>query len=826
MELKTWELIDFLKELYQDTSESDKEAEIHVLDLKLEGLWESLSKRWGFLDKSALDIDHVAEDYNNRKNKWKNIVEDAKKLTDIEFVIKHGDSYLKELQDAEELDERTIRFEKDHILRSPFPIALELDEKFLEWDGQKIYSFKIHEVYPLRVNLHIKHEKRLFHEILYFFSLSIEKPKGQEFTMNFINSYYSSMIISYEIISYLESENYRKSSARIEKYTNYNSKYCDMYLELDYSKSIPFFLKVYFIDLFSDSIKSLLSSLSSHLENIQEIIDNFRNVSQPSNYYSIYEEEVKQFIEQGKRLFLKNEDLIYKTRAKERKTDFKKEKKASLSEEILLGLFQLEYDRDIKMNIDISDAGFRSLPEIFKKNKVRLEMSWKTFNDKALNIIERSPRIKTRDRKKTGGGKEYRVKVTEPEMIDKSLTPSIILEEISGEKHEILMEYEQAKILHDDGKVKMAVDMFESIIGSYETPIEAYSYIYCDICYRLGQIYELNGYLANAERVYKAGDQNKALSSQQSYSFEIALYKVELLRGNYQNLVEKLSKLEKKIQNRLSHDFEILNREYKYIEDTNIEDLDIVYIRDLKRDLDYSKNPVFQEVIQLDLDLLNLRVLRLDILRRQYYKNSLENMEIDVHADEIYFNQEISENMKMILDQAENILKEVNLNNFNFGNKAFILIELYKTYFENGRLMDRWFDYGIPDTYFPDYYTKFLFDMTNYTALTDRIIFERLNRFEFISLDPESQVEYLIKFCVSNWRVHGSGIRGYNLINKYKNMKTLIDHANFLVEKFELVHFRKIVKQVQSWMEKIVKDFIESYSEIAERLRKREVRKK
>ena len=75
MESKTWELINFLKELYQEPiiidGDKERSSEIHILDLNLTDLWDVLSDKWGFLDKSALDINYVAEDYNKRKNKWK-----------------------------------------------------------------------------------------------------------------------------------------------------------------------------------------------------------------------------------------------------------------------------------------------------------------------------------------------------------------------------------------------------------------------------------------------------------------------------------------------------------------------------------------------------------------------------------------------------------------------------------------------------------------------------------------------------------------------------------------------------------------------------------
>jgi len=822
------ELINFLKELYNDTTISDNQIElldeVHILDLNLTDLWDSLRNKWGFLDKSALNVFHTAEDYYKRKNEWKKIVKDSKKLSDLDFVLKYGGNYLTSMHDAGILDEQTINFEKDHIIKKPYPIALELEGKFLDWGGQKIYSFKIHEEHPFRVNLHIKHEKRIFHELLLFFSISVENPKKKVFSIEFINNFYRSLILAYEIIKFLELENYRKASVRIEDYTTYDSSKSDFFL--DYLKSIPFLFNVFFIDLIGFSLHSLFNLLSSQLEKIQELFTKFELVNQPAIYYSKFEEQIKEFIEQGNHLFQKAGDLIYTSKISEKKSLKKQEKKPSLTEEKLIELFQLEFDQDLHEEVDNADMGFRSLPNINKKYGKRLGISWKTFSDKALNIIKRSPRFETRKRMKSGGGLEFRVKPTEFVILKEKILPVMQFENYEGENYETLMEYEQAKILHEDGKIGKAVEIFERLLTSYDDKSHKYSFIYCDICYRLGLIYEIHGYLDDAVRVYITGQQNRALSDPISYSFDIALFKTDLLKGNLGNLLNKITDLEKTIKKTLKQDLMELNSKYQYIDGCNLEDLDIVYIRDLKRDMTYSQNPVFQEVVQLDEDLLHLQVLKLDLIRRDYYYESLRHLEIDTQIDEIYFKQSTSDLMRVLLEQSEKILTEVNKNKFNYGNKSFVLFRLYKTFFEQVQFDDRGFDYGYtPDTFFPYYYTKYLFDIANYTSQTERHIFERLDKGEFVSLDSESQVEYLIKFCVSNWRGYAFGTIGYNTINIYKNMKTLIDHAKYLVKKYELIHFYKIIKEAQPWMEKMVENFIVGYYKIAERIKNREVRK-
>lgn len=820
-------IIDFIKELYATVYDngSEQSDEVHTLDLDLKDLWDSLRNKWGFLDHCALDIDQTAEDYDSRTNMWKNIVEDSKALSDLDFVLKHGEDYLTWMHKDGELDTEAINFEKNRVLKKPYPIALELDDKFLDWDGQKIYSFKIHEEYPFRINLHVKHEKRIFHELLIFFSVSVENPVKKAFSMEFINNFYRALVSSYEVTHYLKAEDYRNTLAQIQDYA-ITEVYEPNYKFMDYLKAEPFMFSVHYLDLIGSSLDSLLALLSSHLRKILDLIAKFELIHRPLEYYSIFGKEVENFIDQGKHMFLKAQDLLYSEKNNQKKSSKKQEKKPGLKEITLVKLFQLEYDHDIEQKSDPSNAGYRSLPTIYKKYEKKLGISWKTFNDKAVGIIERSPRFEDRKRMKSGGGKEFRVILPDFILLREKKTEDLQIGNFKGEKYEVLLDYEQAKMLHEDGKVGTAVNTFEKLLSSYSEKLVSYSYVYCDICYRLGLIYERYGYLDDAERVYKTGQQNFALSGKRYYWFKIGLLKNELLRGSYQKLQDKIIEKENTIKKFLKQDLEELNLNYQYIEGTNLEDLDIVYIRDLKRDSEYSRNPVFQEVVQLDLDLMHLQVLKLDLLRREFYRESLYKLEIDAQRDEIYFKQYLSESMQVILDKSKKIVEKLKNNTFNFGNRSFVLVRLYKSFFEESHFDDRGFDYGaIPDTFFPEYYTKFLFDVANYTTLTDRHIFERLDKKEFVSLDRESQVEYLLKFCVSNWRPSAFGARGYPKINVYINMNTLLEHASFLVDKYKLVQFNEVIKKVQPWLKQVVEDFITNYSKIAERLKNREVRK-
>lgn len=810
----TWQFISFLKDVYQDTQitedASKTSANIRFLDLNLEELWGFLKTKWGLLDKSAFNIIDMIADYKNRKAQWNQILDDSKKLTDKEFVLKHASSreWLKNQNEQGKLDEFSIETEKDLILVRQPPLALELDDKFIQWNREYIYSFKIYKQLPFRITLHIKHEKRYFHDLLLFFTISIENPKNETFSMEFINNYYRSLISMYEIINLLKSNNYNKASVKISD-GNIDS---DINILMAHKKK-PFLFKVYYLYMMHNSLGDMLKLLSTHLEKIEEIISKFTTVQKPSEYYSKFEEQVKLYLEKGKHLFLKSEDLFYKPKSIEQKVAKKPSKKPRLTEEKLVEVFQLENENDVKLKVEAQDTGFRSLPEIFKLYKNRLNMAWKTFNDKALLILNKSPKFEQRERNKVGGGKEYRIS-TEQKIDDyKKTTPELRSEDLTQEDYEIIMLYEQAIIMHDDGQINNVILLFKQVLDIYGPEFKAYSWIYCDVCQRLAAIYENLYKLNDAEILYKNAMVNAALGNNLDYSYKIAGLKIAILRGNIEGLNEKILKLEQLISEKLKKNLLELNINYQYIEGTNIEDLDLVYIRDLKRDEEFTTNPTFQEVIQLDLDYLMLQLLKLDLLRRDILIESFKNFK-NVPS-EVDYNQNNTPLTQKLFKEVDEILDRVYQNKFNWGNRNFILFGIYKTYFNNMRGGDRiWeegFDYGIPVTYYPYYRTKYLFNITNYEILGIYRFFEPLAKEEFFYLDPENQVEYLVKLCGGSWIDSPFGSSADNMINIHKNMKTLIDYAVNLVEKHKLEHLKDYTKLTQEWAADQVNAFITAY---------------
>ncbi|MFX0001191.1 MAG: hypothetical protein ACFE88_13850 [Candidatus Hermodarchaeota archaeon] len=820
----TWQFISFLEEIYQDhliTEDTKrKSSKIHFLDLDLKELWGALGNKWGYLDKSALDINEIIEEYKSRKTQWYQLLDEKKKFSDREFVLKHSEykEWLKSQDREGKLDDFTIQTEKEAILLKPRPIALELDEKFIEWNRQKIYSFKIYEKSPFRLNLHIKHEKRYFHDLLLFFTISINNPSDKTFSMEFINSYYTSFISMYEIIDYLKSNNYNE--AFVSFFDDYEER--DLQILMT-SKKKPFLFKVYYLFMIHNSLEDMFELLSIDLEKIQEIIRKLDSIQKPMDYYTNFEGIVKDYLEKGRQLFLKSEDLFYQPKNIAQKIVKKSSKKRRLSEEELVDMFQLEYEKDISLKLEEGNRGFRSLPEIFKLYEIRLKMSWKTFNDKALVILDKSSKFEQRNRNKVGGGKEFRIK-KEP-IIDatKDANSGLVPEDLTQEDYDIILLYEQTKILHNDGQIDNVINIFEQIIENYGSEFKKYSWIYCDVCQRLASIYENIGNLNDAEILYKKAKDNITLTNSSSLTYSIANLKIEILRGNYEGLNSRILEFEDILRKNMEKSLLELNTKYTYIEGTNIEDLDLYYIRDLKHDKSFSSYPIFQEVIQIDLDLLMIQLLKLDIIRREVYLESLKSFKNEMTREEKI--NAITPSMMKLLEEADSILERVNHNKFNWGNKNFGLFRIYRAYFNNFRgeydVIEEGFDFQIHDTYFPRYRTKFLFNLANYEIRDIQSFVNRLSQQEFFTLDLENKVEYLIKFCNSNWMEFNYRIVGDAKINQYKNNLTLINYAVYLVDKFNLEDYKIPIKKVQNSVERLVKNFIEGYEKRAERLRNR-----
>ena len=833
------EFIDSLTIIFEDIIDDvniqSVKHNLIFLDLDLDDLWDFLKNKWSYIDSIAIDFSKEYKDFKKRKKNWKLLLRDSEILSDIDFILKYSEfkTYISNLLKENKLTEEKIKFEKESISKNdPKFIAQEIEENLIEWENRKIYSFKIYDNFPLLVNLSIRLEKIRFYNLLIFFTFTIRNPgKEQVFSMELINNYYHSFILSYELLNLLKSFDFRELDKFYVSNETYSSHKKNYYYSTPTQEEIetqPFLFQCSYLNLLHESTLELFTHLSDILRNMSIIIQKCEKINDPKTYYSNFQQDLKEFLKKGKELFSKSFELIYELPEKGDTLTKRKYEKPKITIDKLLDFFQKEYNKDQQNQLTSEDAGFRSLPEIFNLFKDEIKISWATFNKKALEILKNSSKFEIRERQKKGGGKEFRI-IPKPTEFIKDQKPVISSEillshNIKEEDYENLIMYEEASLYYYDNQLNKTVDLYENIFNSYTEKINEFSWLYCDVTFRLGNIFTNFGLFNIAEFYYTKGKENYRLTEQKSLLFNIEELKLKRLRSGSYNLTNEINELEKKIKDLINKQLNNLNENFEFIDELSIQDLDIYYIRGLKQDPDFKNNPIFQKTVQFDKNLLKLNLLRLDHLRKEIFiqttKNPLKLFEEDGKKKEII----LPENIIQLLDEANKILEQVFKNKFNWGDINFILFELYKTYFENvknikKRPYDQGFDYGVPITFFPTYYTKFLFNIINYDW--ENTIFEPLNKREFLSLDFDSKAEYLVKLCDYKFRIPGLGVRADKFIPFLKNLKTLIQYAINIIEENQIDYLYRLAKKVQADIEKGLKEFLERYKKIKERVKKR-----
>ena len=833
-----------LKLIFEDTIDNGEiqagKNKSIFLDLEMNDFWEFLKKQWSYLDSNALNCSEAFRNFNNKKKHWKLVLKDSEELSIKDFILKHSDSkvWISNLLRDNKLTKEQIDYEKKLVLLDvPKFLPQELESRFIEWEGCKIYSFQIYDVFPLRVNLHIRLKKTRFYSFLIFFTFTINNPdKHGELSMKLINEYYQSLIISYEILNLLKSFKFREvdkhyahkiiSSSNFETFKQ--QKYYPPSTQ-DIIQTIPFTFQCYYINLLNNSEQEMFTILSEILKDVYKTVQKYENVKEPGTYYEKFQEDLKYFLKKGKELFYKAESLIYESTEKPGKLIERKRKKPKITIDSLLKLFQKETSKDFQNQVNFEDMGYRSIPEIYSIYKDIVRISWATFNKQVIEIIINNSKFEDRERQKKGGGKEYRInpKLEEhPKGIkNTNYTEIFKLDQVVNEKeYENLLNYEQAVIYEYDYQDHKASLLYEKIFNSYPEKLENFSWLFYATVLRLGYIYLNYGDLNKAKFYFGKGKENSHLLKVDYSIFNIELLKIKRLEGKFNKLNSEINRLEGDFKQVYNKNLDLLNENYDFYEGKEIQDLDVHYIRGLKQDPKFKNNSIFKEIITIDMNLLNLNLLKLDLLRKKIFiqttRNPLVLTKNDGKKQEII----IPEDIQQDLNEASKIIDKVFRNGFNWGDNNFHLFGLYKTYFEyvvsiNKKPYDLGFDYGIPITFFPTYYTKFLFDIVNFDWQYQ--IFEPLNKSEFLCLDNDSKAEYLVKFCEFKFKIPDLGIGGEKFIPILKNLRTLIQFAIKIIEEYRIDYLLKKANDIQAEIEKEIENFISTYEKMRERRRKR-----
>ncbi len=809
------EFITSLSDLFHDinnekTIEIKERQEITILDLWLDDIWESLKSEWQFRDKTAIDFYDAYLDFKYRQKQWETLLNDKSSMDDIEFIKKYSANkvWIQNMFKENKLDEEMIKYEIEQIsLKPPIFIPEKYFNSQYRWNTYKIYSFQFYHDFPLEINLHLKLDKRQFYNFLIFFTFVIKNPEiDNDFSLEIINQNYKSSIIAYELFKTLFELKYKEIDSFYASNKTYVSDSYDLFVSEgiyqkndNHSEYPPILFKCFSLNLLYYSKEDLFLYLLKHLKLIRKKIKNFSDITNPETYYQNFEDKVKRFFEEGKRLFYNSQEIIYKKTKPELTRNIEKAKKPKLSIETLLGLFEKEYQKDIEKNKETSHLGYRSIKKIYDIYEKQIDISWGTFNKYARKIIEHSSRFESRRRQKSGGGFEYRIKIKKDKETSLEKGKQIeVLEVDEHEDYDNLIKVEEASLYERDGKIEKAIEIYEEIFYQYPEKLENYSGLYSSICFSLGYLYLETGACNIAEKYYKKGEEMSKLGKKMFLHFLIALFEIKLLRGDDKNLLEDVEELKSKYCNLTKKLLHEINQKNQFIDDLLLEDLDEYYIRSLTRDEVFKKqNPEFRLLLYIESNLLKLNLLILELLRKKILNLTLNKKFENKTADELI----IPINIQAILDKAHQILDDYDKNKFSRANSwDFGLHEIYKLFFSNmNKIEKRPYDWDYDrisyGKFFPDYYKRYLYEVIEFDY--EHMIYEPLDLFEFQSLDKISKLEYILKLCESKLKVPGLRVKWENTLNFYINLKTMANYAITLCEGVENIEFLNLANYLK-----------------------------
>ncbi len=820
-----------LKDIFEINIEENREnllekQEIKILNLYLDEFWQYLENSWQDLDNIAIDFYQSCLNYQSTIPNWNIILEDSENLSEIDFILKHSQyrSSIAQLKSDNKLDDDYIQFEMKEILKNPPKIINNDDLNKFKRFG--LYSFKLYENSPLKINLHLRLNKGISFNFLILFSLTIEYPKKeQEFSMAFINDYYQSSIILYELqkfyyeLGYSVVENYY---ANREKYisddlisknkTNefYNITQNDLFYN-QFSKSSssgiiinpPIEFKAFYLNLLHNSPYELFLHLSSNLNKINNIIEKYSKILNPKSYYDSFEFELKDFLEKGKKLFSKSEELVYEKLTPEKKIEYKIPKKKKVTQDKVYDLLLKEYDVDIKQGKESGNAGFRSKKEFFDKYKKQLNVSQGTFYKYLTKIISKSNNFEKRERQKSGGGEEFRVIIEEKKDLIKvkrlitqmSLPPS----DHYKESYEYMVKFEEAMFYYADDQYNMAKTILKKIYSAYPEQLKIDSFIYSQLLNHLGDVYFKIGKLDKALNYFKEGDELVKESRRDLFEFKVEMLKIKRWEGDYSNLFDEIIDLEKRIQTLFEFKLKKINEDYNFVDNSKIEDLDIYHISKLKSDPNFRRIQPFLEIITLELNLLKINFLKLDLLRRKIILESTRNPIKEIEQNRKIV-KVIPNEIKELLNEAYKIIELSLKIKFNREHNFSLPFNLFKHYFDNIKNIvkipfssDQYiFDF---EPVCPLYYFRFLKAIVN--TEPDNQIHECLSKDDIDRLDAESQIEYYIKLSQYELETPFFRVNGQELINLFTNLKTLMDYTIYLGEKINASHLINLAKEAK-----------------------------
>lgn len=428
----------------------------------------------------------------------------------------------------------------------------------------RTYNLAILTRNQLHLTLHLKFDSFKKSSFLGTVVLSFWFGKPKDFfslDMDYINNWYSCHVLGRKLMSKLEIRNYKKMN--LFNFESYDVEYFEENENRNHwSNNYPEMIITYVKKILNANPIKIIEEIIDDLKDIKEEELNYEinNYEDPNSWFESLSEELKQFYNKGKEIFLSTTKLLDTDSTFEEKQHEKEKSKRSrekLSLENLIFLFNKAMEVDLNNEIPVPDAGFRTKKRLFD------EFLNKKTRDKKYNFIEPTSRgtfysriekyrnelnmILERDSSRgQGGGDAFRI--IKPEFVHKISQDTvsdddfeIFFLEVKEKIHEGLVNYEEKNY-------NESIKGFKEILNSKNYNLLMMKPECLGILYSLGKSYLKIGLFEKAKEQFEKilTLDNKKLDSK--FKLLICLYNLrkyekadEIARELYEDLCISLN---------------------------------------------------------------------------------------------------------------------------------------------------------------------------------------------------------------------------------------------------------------------------------------------
>ena len=666
--------------------------------------------------------------------------------------------------------------------------------------------------------VHIKFNKNLTdtYNLRVIFTFWYENlKKRNDFDLNYLHGIYDDFILGHKISNSLESIGYSK--IQLIDIDNYNPQtYVSQKPKNFWVEERPFMCITMMIELLNANPIKLINDLVEHVSSVEKIIINNREKTYGTSiqFFKEFSIELQNFIAKGNELFRiavdSSETVSERGIQAQKKEDLLEEesKTRTLTPQIIIELFQKAYEQDLKKNESREDRGFRSLSTLYEEYGKSYHFSRATlyncFNNSKLELL-----LEKRERKKQGGGFEFRIK-------DRELYEEINEENLEDQFMKEKMEIEKALYHYNKEEPDLTIKILKKVLRSSSKQLQKDHNLflgakfYLSKCYYQKETYQQSYELC--EQILREDDSLIDVKHLKVKSlFKLRKFdEINNLLKSYINEIEKIFKIydfyyekhKKLIIGKFTPSYEYAKEFFKKLNEAD--DLTKFVLLINKAEFDnrihftgrrkkltfYNNNTIIFE--KLFRFLAEYLIINIELHRRKFFSLILEN-------DLEKIRKSLSEFIYMLKSERYDNLFEDDY----FLHYLYYFRNILNIYIGESELL--LFDKELKDK-FPNFnfrrlpIGRFPNDLAEISKFINKVgsyyRFERLHYFDFPDLDFDFQISFRDPELIIELR--------HIEANKKEGIKAiehLIQHVNTELENEELINSNDIELLNTRWWE-------------------------